>query len=343
MHQTYDKNIIEKYIEDGMLIRQWHDDLDLQIINYTKKCEFEKFWNDTTKNCRGVVLDKNYNLVFPCITKFFNYDQLSADERKEVEEKMNFDTIITKKYDGCYGAIFIYDGQIVCTSRGSFNSFVTKEMYKMIKEIKNINKLSELNIGLVVEVICPETRILVNYGNIREFRVITAFRCDRLNNEFYELSFDEMKNALTIINENDDSIIKPVEDVKMNFYDLRNWQRTHDWTEEGFVVRLSDNYRIKFKSEDYLRVAAAKAYLNPINILNNILSLFDEKKDWILYENKKWVDKMKEDASALPDELYDEYLNYINDIENKVDILYDNILKIKNKYDSLSDKDLNIK
>ena len=52
---------------------------------------------------------------------------------------------------------------------------------------------------------------------------------------------------------------------------------------------------------------------------------------------------MKEDASALPDELYDEYLNYINDIENKVDILYDNILNIKNKYDSLSDKDLNIK
>ena len=58
------------------------------------------------------------------------------------------------------------------------------------------------------------------------------------------------------------NVLIPTEQYKMTYEELFKWQKTHDWTEEGFVLRYSDNFRVKMKSEDYLRVSALKANLS---------------------------------------------------------------------------------
>ena len=83
----------------------------------------------------------------------------------------------------------------------------------------------------------------------------------------------------------------------MTYEELFKWQKTHDWTEEGFVLRYSDNFRVKVKSEDYLRVSALKANLS-------------EKHIWEIIKNNhnNYKEVMINIMKDTPDEFQKEYL-----------------------------------
>ena len=187
MIKKLDKNRIEKYISDGLIIRQWHPMLPLQILNYSRVCEYQRAWDDYTLNLRAAIYDKDYNLICPGLSKFFNFYQHTTNEQKDIIRRMDSEKFIVQtKWDGTYGVLFEYNGEIVCASKGSFDSFVTKEMYKMIQGKLFINNFENISSNLIVEVIHPNTHILCNYGDTKEFRVITSFRCDRENNDYFE-------------------------------------------------------------------------------------------------------------------------------------------------------------
>ena len=61
---------LEKYYEEDWLIKQRHPVLPLTIWNYSRKCVWEKHWDDITISCRGLVVDDDGKIVSRCFKKF---------------------------------------------------------------------------------------------------------------------------------------------------------------------------------------------------------------------------------------------------------------------------------
>lgn len=349
MITKYDKNLIEQYIEEGWLIRQWHPILPLQILNYSRQTEYARFWNEITSSCRGIVLDKDYNVISPCMGKFFNFYQHDTEIQKEIEKRMLKEKFMVQdKWDGCIGNIFVYEGHLICASKGSFDSFVTKEMYKMIQGKLFVNDFEDISSNLIVEVIHPNTHILCNYGDTKEFRVITSFRCDKENNDYFEWSYEDTLNIIHNMDPKQE-LLKPIESHNLSFEQLRIWQKQHnDKLTEGFVVRFLDNkenqiQRVKFKSEEYLSIAAVKSNADQIHIYNNALALFNNKKDWPLYENGKWLNYINEQINQIPeDELREKGLKISQELYNKTQEIYNYYKDIADKYKDLDNRELGL-
>ena len=71
-----DKELLRQMIEEKMVKVETHPDYELYIYNYTPKCVFAHCWNDVTMQCRGLILDKDMNVVALPLRKFFNYEEL---------------------------------------------------------------------------------------------------------------------------------------------------------------------------------------------------------------------------------------------------------------------------
>ena len=69
----YDLNILNKYIDEGLIIKNVHPTLPLAIYNYSRECQYEKKWDENTLTCRGLILDFDGNVIAKSFEKFFNY------------------------------------------------------------------------------------------------------------------------------------------------------------------------------------------------------------------------------------------------------------------------------
>ena len=117
----YDLNILSKYIDEGLVIKQVHPTLPLSIYNYSRECQYGGKWDDITLNCRGLVLDDGGNVIAKPFPKFFNYEEHIAEESK-LPPIPNENFEVYEKMDGSLGIVFNYDGEWYMATRGSFQS-----------------------------------------------------------------------------------------------------------------------------------------------------------------------------------------------------------------------------
>jgi hypothetical protein len=110
------KDILLTLIEEGYLLVNTNEDDSLMILNYSRKTQFEKYWNEYTLMARGLIIDREYNVVAMPFPKFFNYEEHKVEDiptgRFEVYDKM----------DGSLGILFYYRGKWQIATRGSFVS-----------------------------------------------------------------------------------------------------------------------------------------------------------------------------------------------------------------------------
>ena len=76
----YDLNILNDYIERGLLIKNSHPTLPIDIYNYSRECQFSEAWDEITLNMRGTVLDREGNIVARTFPKFFNMEEHKPGE-----------------------------------------------------------------------------------------------------------------------------------------------------------------------------------------------------------------------------------------------------------------------
>ena len=117
---------------EGYLRSQTHNNLPLTIWNYSQKTQWEEYWNDITLSCRGLITDDSGNIVNNCIPKFFNYGEKRG--KYACNFKKGFSA--TKKMDGSLIQVFLWDGNLIVSSKGSFHSdqaiWASKILLKMI-------------------------------------------------------------------------------------------------------------------------------------------------------------------------------------------------------------------
>jgi len=126
-----DLNILNKYKKDGWLINQQHPTLPLTIWNYSHKTQFDKYWDNITIMCRGLITDNETGeIVALPFKKFWN-----------IEEKMHKATPnfkVFKKMDGSLIILFNYKNEWIIASRGSF---ISEQALKAIEMLHNKNLL----------------------------------------------------------------------------------------------------------------------------------------------------------------------------------------------------------
>lgn len=265
---TVDINILNDYIEKGLVVKNDHPTLPLSIYNYSRTCQYENKWDDITKMCRGLILDKEGNVVAKAFDKFFNYEELTLGEIPEETFE------VFEKLDGSLGILFWYQGKWILASKGSFVSEQALKGKQILNQQYNVEVLPK-GYTTVVEIIYPENRIVCDYGSDELLVVLSMVS----NASGKELDYDSMMsfNEVSKI-----PVIKRYDGIKN--YDTLKSMIGND--REGYVVRFKNGFRMKIKGEEYVR-------------LHRILTGFSNVDIWEYLKDGKNIDEL---LDRVPDE-----------------------------------------
>lgn len=245
----YDLDIIDKYINDGLLICQSHPTLPLKIYNYSRNCQFEKKWDDITLAMRGTVLDTEGNLIAKSYDKFFNIEEFKTIPNE------SFD--IYEKLDGSLGILFNYNGEWVFASKGSFTSEHAIKGYEIFKEKYPDIKLID-SITYIFEIIYKENRIVVSYPNDDVILTGAWYRTIERELNIYTTIFDGFNR------------VKKYDGIN----DIKSLKSLIGDDQEGFVIQFHQSgVRAKIKGNEYVR-------------LHRIFTNFSNLEIWEYLKNK---------------------------------------------------------
>ena len=272
--EKIDWKVLNEYVENNLIITNKHPEYDLWILNYSPKAQSKKFWDEYTLSCRGMVVDAEGNILARPFQKFKNYEE---HDPSEIDMSQEFN--IFEKMDGSLIIVFYYEPRMewIVASRGSFISEQSIEARKMI-DVSVYEKLSKTNTYLF-EILYPENRIVVNYGNRRELVLLTRIE----TKTGFELYYDDLVNKysklFTVVKKYNIKNIKNLNELKALEEDNR----------EGFVVRFLNGFRVKVKFSEYIRLHG---------ILTNVSNL-------IVWEHMRDNYEFDELLDRVPDEFYD--------------------------------------
>jgi RNA ligase len=289
-NRFFSVNALNMMMDDGLIVKQKHNNADLYIYNYTPKTQYNRIWNSTTKQCRGLILDGDYNIVALPFPKFFNLEEIESNDMDISLPETSFE--VYDKLDGSLGILYWLDDKPYIATRGSFHSdqaiHATNILYGRYSH--TFDKLDR-NKTYLFEIIYPENRIVVDYGETDDIVLIAIIdnlrRCDC---ELVDIGFPIVKKYDGI---NDISELK--------FLNQNN--------KEGFIIKFSNDFRVKLKFEEYIR-------------LHRIITNVSNKVIWEYLSQGKEMDEL---LDRVPDEFYD----WVKNTKNKILSDYE---KIENGY-----------
>lgn len=243
---------LDELTELGYLRKVTAYDGKLALYNYTDHCTYEKKWDKHTLNARGTVYEvETGRVVARAFPKFFNFGELATSKARNLLKKTEFE--VFEKMDGSLGIVYFYDGKWRVNTRGSFSSDQAIKATEMLRD-KYFTSNMNPNYTYLVEIIYPENRIIVDYGNEEKLTLLAGFD----NNSGEEISLEELDKTSPFPSApkyNDFRSIQEVVDEQARLGKM----------EEGFVVRFADGFRCKFKSAEYLKVARLISEMTPLN------------------------------------------------------------------------------
>lgn len=253
MTKEYYQGFLNQKEEGNISIKSHDEDENLVILNYTNACVFKRDWNEYTMRSRGLILDisklESTGLVYIVsepFEKFFNYNEnleyqnmIDLTEQPKVFEKM----------DGSLGISYFVNGEMRIATRGSFHSEQAEEATRMLDEkysdLRDKYKLvfPDNSITLIFEIIYPENRIVVNYGNESKLVILGIKRTDGTDYDYEDVKQVAKYLGLEYAKEYDLSINKMLE-----------LKKTIGHNDEGWILRFSNGKRLKIKGDEYLRI-----------------------------------------------------------------------------------------
>jgi len=287
---------LNELLDQGKVRCQTHPTLDLVIWNYTEQVQFSREWTPLLLKCRGLVTNTKGDFIAKSFDKFFNYEEI-ANSPEVMNMICNQPYIIQEKLDGSMGMMFWYQGQWIFATRGSFESdqakWAEKWMWENFKESD-----FDTTFTYIFEIIYKDNRIVVLYEE-EMCKFITAF-----------LGYDEMNGPLFRNTLMENVPLKYYLDTrkgKANFIESEYMNlKSHNFkNKEGYVLRFKDDYRVKIKFEDYIRLHKVMTNLSTLSIWE------------ILKDGGKVEDILKD----VPDEIYDKIKDFERGLENKTKMI----------------------
>lgn len=284
----YDLNILDNYIEKGLLVKTSHPTLPIDIYNYSRECQYSESWDEVTLNMRGTVIDRDGNVVARAFPKFFNMEEHKPEDIPNEE----FD--VFEKLDGSLGILFHYEGKWHLATRGSFVS----DQAIRGKEILNKYKYERLLPGFtyLFEIIYSENRIVCEYDY--EDLILLAVIDNR---DGYEIRIHDNEahlegiRLLNLYRNLGFKIVKKYDGIT----DYRELKSKIQKNEEGFVIKFKSGLRMKIKGDEYVRLHRLLTNFSNVDIWELLKDErdLDEFLDRVPDEFDKWVKKTVQDLN----------------------------------------------
>ena len=224
----------------------------LVLYNYTDHCTYERAWDEYTMSARGIIFEKDTGkIVARPFKKFFNIGEHETTFLPNLP-KTQYHT--HEKLDGSLGIIYYYDGKWDIATRGSFTSDQANYARLNLLPIYSLHK-TDSHITILTEIIYPENKIVVNYGDKKHLVLIGAQHLDSgksLNRE--ELEVLAIFLGMPIAKVYPITIAECIKAKSMLPKD-----------EEGFVVHWPQcDTRVKIKGDEYMKIAKIMAHMTPL-------------------------------------------------------------------------------
>lgn len=222
---------------------------DLIKFMYTSATTKRGRWNWLERNARGLIMSRvTGEVVAWPFAKFFNWNEGGRTTDAAVLS-------ISEKMDGSLGILHIGDdGQIHATTKGSFNSEQAQFAQDFAR--RKCEPWSR-DITLMVEIIYPKNRIIVDYGQAERLVLIGA----RIHGNGHMLG----RPSLSGLGYNVRLPLAPVHRPRPVSEILR-WMSEDTTDREGVVVSFEDGERFKFKTARYLEAHKAASATGPAQI-----------------------------------------------------------------------------
>ncbi|MFI0977372.1 RNA ligase [Streptomyces sp. NPDC021093] len=241
---------LAKAVEIGHVSRRSHPELPLSIYAYTRTCQYEQNWTEVTTRCRGLVVDdESGEVVALPLPKFFNasehargraYAPALPDEPFEVYDKV----------DGSLGIVFHHSGRWHVASKGSFIS----EQATWARRFLATKDDSGLVPGTtyLAEILYPENRIVVNYGDRRDLVLLAAYGPDGAEVPLAEAAVGWQPIG-SVVRVRPAMPLAELLELSASST-LPDGGASTGTDAEGFVVRFASGLRTKVKIAEYVRL-----------------------------------------------------------------------------------------
>jgi len=310
-----DISLIQSMIDSGYISKRKHPTENLYILNYTSKTQIENNWNEATLNCRGLIVDDDWNIIERPFKKFFTLSQLDNPILKPFRDMVYGElnkTYLLKTFDKIDGSLIIllnYHGKLQFTTRGSFDSEQAKEANRLLAGPLNKRFQYSWSPGVtyLFEIVYPENRIVIDYGDERDLYLLAAIdkqtgkdRWDLVEayqhfcaNYEYKCPTSQQYNI-----DNLDDLLKYTNDNK-----------------EGFVIVFNNGERVKIKLDNYVR-------------LHKIITGLNERHIWELLRNDQDITSY---LTNVPDEFYNWVTLTVLDLTDKYNEIYNHVQSVLKK------------
>lgn len=240
-----------------------HPDYPYSIYKYSQSTTYSKNWNDVTRASRGLIVDNETNEILARpFGKFFNYS-----EHATPPELMTGPITVSEKLDGSLGISYPTPDGLQISTAGGFQSPQAEHATAIYRERYEGNWKPRKGVTYLWEIIYPENRIVVNYGEEDDIHLLGAVNIRTGKSiPLSELKEWKWKKATEYSNLSSiDSVVNSPE------------RSNH----EGYIVHFTDtDTRVKFKHEEYLRHHRYATGINSRRIWE-MLRDGDNMDDWM--------------------------------------------------------------
>lgn len=227
---------LEGLLSKKLITCRAHGDLPLSIYNYTASAQALPIaeWPEALKDCRGLILDLDGEVVGRPFRKFWNYEQVLD----QIPGDLPF--TVWEKLDGSLGIVCNYHGNRVVATRGSFESEQAKWAQRWLDD--NLRYWVPIEgLTYLFEIIYPENRIVVDYKGYAGLKLLAVMEADGTESIATQMADKNFDRALSF----GPAQVQIVQDsicVRDNP------------GQEGYVLRWSNGFRAKVKFEEYKRL-----------------------------------------------------------------------------------------
>ncbi|MFI5999606.1 RNA ligase [Streptomyces sp. NPDC051366] len=250
LHDLLPQQELAAAIDAGHVTRKSHPELPLSIYTYTRTAQYGRVWNQVTTRCRGLVADDSTGAIVALpLPKFFNvgehesgqpYAPALPDEPFEVYDKV----------DGSLAVVFHYAGSWRVASKGSFISAQATWGGRHL-DARDTSALVP-GVTYLAEILYPQNRIVVDYGDRRDLVLLAAFALDGTEVPLAEAAvhWQGIGSVVTVWPAMPLAELLALAESNT----LPGGESAAGTDAEGFVLRFASGVRAKAKLSEYVRL-----------------------------------------------------------------------------------------
>lgn len=249
----FDLNMLRHEIDEGNIKAQAHPALPLMMFTTTTKPLNNRSWNEVTKRCRGLIVERNTGeIISRPLEKFFSYTE--TDFFKGWEDDTSIE--VTELIDGILGILYPDPSQPTGYAIATPDGFTSDTAVHATARYQESHSTFKPRPGFtyLFEIVYPENRKVVNYGQ---------------DDNLYLVGVVNNSNGQVISITHGSISIPRARVYKYGSYVdfLQYFHRGNGGSPKGYVVRnLTTDEIVKFKTEDYLTLHRLVVKLNAVRV-----------------------------------------------------------------------------